>query len=340
MKRSIGKESIIKRPGTVSSSPEYLNAYNIAESMPSRRYRVYGLTVETELEFPELLSTRDEIPDVRVCFGSVPETVENAIVKTNWCQASKREFLMQIEGVARFHVADGRRIAVELSAGSENKIRASDVRLWLLGSAFGALLHQRGMLPLHVSAIKGPNGVWAFTGPSGEGKSTLAGFLHRRFGWKLVSDDVSVIDSDRCQAIVHPGPQKLKLWADALEHLDFPGCTRVRDLSNTDKFQLYLPGDSGYKPEPLRGLVLLESASTEAESNLERLKGSEAFSACMASIYRPYMDAWFKLPERRMGELVQLCQQVKIYRFRRPRSLESMEQHLAPLLELIVNGES
>jgi len=324
----------------VSSSPEYLSACSGVESVHCRLYRVYGLIVETELEFPELLPTREEAPDIRVCFGKVPDHVENAIVKADWCQASKREFLMNIEGVARYHISDGRRITVELSPDSETAVRASDVRLWLLGSAFGALLHQRGMLPLHVSAIKAPNGVWAFTGPSGEGKSTLAGFFHWRFGWKLVSDDVSVIDADRSQTIVHPGPQKLKLWADALEHLDFPGCRKVRDLSNTDKFQLYLPGDGGFKPEALHGLVVLESASTEAEPSLERLKGTQAFSACMESIYRPYMDAWFKLPERRMDELIQLCQQVHVYRFCRPRSLENMEQNLAPLLDLIVNGES
>jgi len=324
----------------MSSSPEYLNACRVAESVSCRLYRVYGLVVESELEFPELLATQNEAPDMRVSFGKVPESVEHAIVKANWCQASRLEFLMEIEGVAKYHVADGNRITVELSANSENEVRASDVRLWLLGSAFGALLHQRGMLPLHVSAVKAPTGVWAFTGPSGEGKSTLAGFLHRRFGWKLVSDDVSVIDSDCSRAIVHPGPQKLKLWADALEHLEFPGCRKVRDLSNTEKFQLYLPGDGGYKPEPLHGLVLLESASAEAAPSLERLKGTQAFSACMESIYRPYMDNWFKLPERRMHELVQLCQQVHVYRFSRPRSLENMEQNLAPLLELLVNAES
>ena len=323
----------------MSSSPEYLTACSVAESVPCRLYRVYGLVVESELEFPELLPARDEEPDMRVCFGKVPETVEDAIVKANWCQASKCEFLMDIEGVARYHVSDGRRITVELSPDSGKEVRASDIRLWLLGSAFGALLHQRGMLPLHVSAVKAPTGVWAFTGPSGEGKSTLAGFLHRRFGWGLVSDDVSVIDSGCSQAVVHPGPQKLKLWADALEHLDFPGCRKVRDLSNTEKFQLYLPGDGGYKPEPLHGLVLLESASAGATPSVERLKGTQAFSACMESIYRPYMDVWFKLPERRMSELVQLCQQVHIYRFIRPRSLEHMEQNLAPLLELLVNRE-
>lgn len=325
----------------MSSSLEPIAKRSSQASTPPGLYTVYGLVVESEIDMPELLPAPTRAAaDIRVSFGRVPETIEGPIAQKKWCQASKREFLMNIEGVARYHVQDGQQITVELDRDTDKTIRASDVRLWLLGSAFGALLHQRRLLPLHVSAIKAPSGVWAFTGASGEGKSTLAGFLFKRFGWKLVSDDVSVIEADHSRAMVHPGPQKLKLWADALDHLDFPDYLKARDLSNTRKFQIYLSGNDDYKPEPLHGLVLLESLPSGAGPSVERLRGTKAFSACMTSIYRPYMDTWFKPPEYRMSELTQLCEQVAIYRFGRPRSLNGMEQNLAPLLELLFGRES
>jgi hypothetical protein len=301
------------------------------------RYRVYGLTVESELEIPELLPAKKSLADVVVTFGKARHRLEGTIAKTKWYQASRREFLMDIAGVARFHVEDGRRITIELSADAEQNIRAADVRLWLLGSAFGALLHQRGLLPLHVSAVKAPSGVWAFTGPSGEGKSTLAGFLQNRFGWTLVSDDVSVVDTERSRAFVHPGPQKLKLWADALQYLDFPNCSKVRDLSNTNKFQLYFSNDNGYDSEALRGLVMLDSLPETEAPRVERLRGSQAFGVCMKTIYRPSMENWFKRPEDGLKQLSQLCGKVPIYRFSRPRSLMDIERHMAPLLQLIAN---
>ena len=49
----------------------------------------------------------------------------------------------------------------------------SDVRVFLLGSCIGALLHQRGILVLHAGAIHTDKGAVLFTGPWGIGKSTL-----------------------------------------------------------------------------------------------------------------------------------------------------------------------
>lgn len=286
---------------------------------------------------PELMPIESCSPDVAVRLGDVPVSLPDRLIEAPWCAASRTEFLFEISGVARYHIAGGSEITVQRDASGNPP--DADLRLWLLGSAFGALLHQRGLLPLHVSAVRAPGGAWAFTGESGEGKSTLAAFLHQRYGWPLVSDDVSVVSSEEGQSVVHPGPRKLKLWQDALERLDFSGGQAVRDLSNTDKFQLYLPGEGDYQPEPLRGLVLLASAGPDSPPRLERLKGIEAFDACMAAIYRPNMDHWFKQPAQRMNELVRLCRQVPVYRFVRARSLEDMAQNLEPLLDLMTETE-
>ncbi len=303
----------------------------------THRYRVYGLEVASELALPELVPSPSGQADVSIELGPVAPGLEETLVGASWYAANRHEFLLRIDNVARYYVADGRRITIDVD--SAGQAPASDLRLWLLGSAFGALLHQRGLLPLHVSAVKAPGGAWAFTGESGEGKSTMAAFLHRRFGWPLVSDDVSVVTASDGQSMVHPGPRKLKLWQDALETLDFAGCEAVRDLSNTDKFQLYLPGEQDYMPEVLRGLVVLSTAGPDSPPRLERLKGIEAFDACMAAIYRPYMDHWFKQPAERMNGVLNLCRQVPVYRFVRARSLTDLEQNLQPLLELINNAE-
>ena len=308
----------------------------------SRRclYRVYGLSVESELELPELVPIAKHAPQVSICFGSVPESLEEKIFQWSWCEASRNEFLFTIKNVARYYVADGCRITIDRRMGLNSGVPLSDIRLWLLGSAFGALLHQRGLLPLHVSAVQAPTGVWAFTGESGEGKSTLAGFLNKRHGWRLVSDDVCVIDQNGVAPIIQPGPRKLKLWPDAMAHLGFNNCKRTRDLSNTEKFQIYLPGEDGYQPEALRAIVMLESGENGESATIQKLSGLEAFNACLNTVYRPYMDKCFKLPEQRIVELTRLCQSIEVFRFRRPRSLHDFESNLQPLLSLIGGSES
>lgn len=298
-------------------------------------YQVYGLNVHSELELPELVPAKGTAADVTIRFGVVPETVENALGSWSWCTASRTEFIFTIEGVGRYHVADGCSITVDRRVGVSEGPPAADVRLWLLGSAFGALLHQRGLLPLHVSAVKTPHGVWAFTGDSGEGKSTLAGFLCRNHHWELVSDDVSVVDCVAGEVRIHPGPRKLKLWADALDQLNLPEGRRVRDLSNTEKFQLYLDAANQHEKLALNALVVLESVPDDQRPSLERLSGAEAFTACAGAVYRPGYHGLFKHPERAMADLIPLCQSIAVYRFCRPRSLSAFEENLQPLLQRI-----
>ena len=92
----------------------------------------------------------------------------------------------------------------------------NDVRLFLLGSVMGALLHQRGWLPLHGSAIRLPDGTAAiFMGPSGVGKSTLAAAFRRR-GYAVAADDVSLIFTGADGSpLLQPAYPELKLWAEA-----------------------------------------------------------------------------------------------------------------------------
>ncbi|MEG8053162.1 hypothetical protein QP185_07710 [Sphingomonas aerolata] len=51
---------------------------------------------------------------------------------------------------------------------------------YLLGTALGALLHQRALLPLHCNAIVHDGKAFLFCGDSGAGKSTLAAVFEAR----------------------------------------------------------------------------------------------------------------------------------------------------------------
>lgn len=310
--------------------------------MPGKRflYRIYGLIVVSEFELPELVPVEEGKPNVQIRFGDIPPSLNNPIVDWKWCSASNSEYVLFKHGVANYHVANGKLITIDRRLGLEKSPPAADLRLWLLGSVFGALLHQRGLLPLHVSAVQTPNGVWAFTGESGEGKSTLAGFLIKRFGYELVSDDVSVIDPQDREPIIYPGPRKLKLWPDALSRFGFEGSKKTRDLSNSEKFQIYLDGEGRYRPQPLHAVVLLETSQDDSAPALEVLGGIEAFTAMARTVYRPHMAEWFKLPEQPLRHLSDLCRRIRVFRFRRPRCLESFEENLKPLTDHMSGGKS
>ena len=303
------------------------------------RYQVYGLTVDSRIEIPELTPADELETDISVKLGHVPDRLTSPTRSFDWIEHDPHACLFRVQGIGRFLIENGNSITIDRRE-NRNRRRGegappADLRVYLLGSAFGALLHQRGWVPLHVSAVQTDLGVWSFTGDSGAGKSTTVGWLHRRYGWPIVSDDVSVLKPSDPAPNLYPGPRKLKLWQDAVDHLECHDEQLVQDLSNTPKFQLYLSDQSHYQPRPMQALVILDRCDKNESPSLERLTGTRAFEALMGAVYRPYMAEWFREPRALMQDLVNLCNQIDVYRFRRQWSLEQMEQQLEPVLNEI-----
>ena len=108
-------------------------------------------------------------PDVTIRAGDVPSSLEKVEEEGVSYQLKRGEFLLNVPDGSRLFVKDGRTITY--SRGPETGDR--DLTLFILGSAWGALCYQRGLLPLHASAVIRDGKVHAFTGQSGAGKSTL-----------------------------------------------------------------------------------------------------------------------------------------------------------------------
>jgi len=305
-------------------------------------YQVYGLNLQSDLELPELLPTAALAVYVTICLGTVPKTLSGSRSVGLWAEYVDTRCLFRIHNVGRFLIEDGGSITVEPYGSSETAHGAaaamSDVRLYLLGSALAALLHQRSLLPLHVSAVLAKNGGWAFTGPSGAGKSTMAAWLSQGAGLPLISDDVSVVDVRSGSARLFPGPRKLKLWNDAVDFLNIERRRLIQDLSNTPKFQLYLPDGVPGTEFGLTGLVMLERAEPGEPAELIQITGIDRFRYCSRAVYRHYMAPWFRSKADYVQDVFQLAETIQVYRWRRPWSLEQLDQEVNPLRELLFSG--
>src|ERR1700688_3352248 len=177
-------------------------------------YLIGGITLISEIALPELplIQQQSATPHpVRVRLGAVANHLSGAVELDPDCFATPTQYLLNIQGVARYLVTAGREIVVDLAAAAP----ALDVRGYLLGSIFVVLCQQRGLLPLHASAIAGKSGVAAFLGNSGQGKSTLAAHLAQR-GFRVLADDVCLIDTAQPAAMVIPTAPWLKLWRNSL----------------------------------------------------------------------------------------------------------------------------
>ncbi len=304
-------------------------------SRQPRLYRAHGLVIESDLPLPEFPAVEGHAEvDAVIETGALPETLEDARESGAWWQARPDAYQFIAEGIARYRIERGRRIIVDpldLRADADMP-RPGDVRLYLLGTALGALLHQRARVPLHVSAVATPRGAWAFTGPSGAGKSTLAAWLRARQGWSLVSDDVSVVRSTAAGPLLEPGPARLKLWKDALAALSIPETGLVRDLTRADKFHLDAHDGLQDSAVPLTAMVVLETAGDGEAAELVRLRGQEAFRAFFGSVYRPDIALQFHPLDALFRHCAEYADHVAVYRFRRPRSLPEFDRSLRALV--------
>ncbi|MEA2120526.1 hypothetical protein [Halovibrio sp. HP20-50] len=301
-------------------------------------YLTYGLKICSTLELPELPEIDPcEHPDVLVTTPGVVDRLEDGAYLSQWLEVGDESCQITIEGIARYRVEEGQRILLDrrMPRGADPVADPGDVRLFLLGSALGALLHQRHWLPLHVSALNTPAGAWAFTGHSGAGKSTMSAWLHYSQQWPLITDDVAVIKPDEAEPLLHPGPARAKLWRDALAALGIGTEGLVRDLMRADKFHLMMNKGVRYDAHRLNALVQLERADEGEEASLKKLSGIEAFKTVMGAIYRPELGSQFNTDKQLMQEGIRLAQQIRVYRFRRPWSLDDMDKNLKPLLDEI-----
>lgn len=241
-------------------------------------YSVFGLVIASEIELAELEPAgTDAIADSVVRLGAIalPEARPGY-------SAAGDGTLLTVPKVGRYLISDGREILVDPAPGASER----NVRLFLLGSAFGALLHQRGLLPLHANAIEIEGRAFAFCGHSGAGKSTVAAWFHDR-GHSILADDVCVIGFDESGgALAYPGIPRLRLWREALEASGREAGAFTRSFDDLDKYDVPTRRSSP-RPLPLGAIYLLRKAEEgAAPSEVERLVGVDAVETLVSNTYR------------------------------------------------------
>ena len=291
------------------------------------RHRVYGLTVDSWIPFPELPEAPPRA-EVNIVFrrGQVPGELE-AFCQTSKCyQAAIGRLLVRYEGIARYLVTGGREIVVEPAEG----VLESDVRLYLLCSPMGALLLQRGLLPLHASAISTPRGAVLFMGKSGAGKSTLAAEYRRR-GFRVLTDDISVISfSEEGFPWVSPGFPQFKLRPDVIDALGERSDNLPRSSPNFDKATMAFPDEFESTPMPVACIYLVQpSAGVEAE--IQSVGPLVRISDLVEHTYRLNFVKGLGLQQSHFRQVARLAARVRLTRVIRPHDKFRIEK-LADLI--------
>ena len=288
-------------------------------------YDLFGLRIRSQISLPDLAEvTRPAKADVHITLGPVPASPADA--RAVWgLTRSGDGAVLTVKGTARFAVDGGTHIRVD----PEPDASPRDLRLYLLGSAFGALLHQRGLLPIHANAIRIGDGAAAFMGRSGAGKSTLAGaFLDR--GFTLLADDVCVTTFDTPgRPMAQPGLPRLRLWRDAVEASGRNVADFEIAFEGHEKFVVPTHAGQSRTAVPLTRLYLLaELPAGETGQEIRRLSGVEALSALMANIYRGHYLPLLGGSARNLRQCLDLIAAVPVFEVRRQWGYDVMDAQI------------
>ncbi len=213
------------------------------------RYRVCELLVESFLPLPELTQVEGGTPDCR--FAVLPSAegfTEDVHWFHQWTDADNQtwlkladrgeDLLLRFPRRGDFLISrDGRDIRCRPLPGTPQ----STIRHLFLDQIVPLVLSRRESLVLHASAILTPQGVIAFVGRSGQGKSTLAACFGQS-GFRLLSDDYLVLHKRVDDWVAIPSYPGVRLWPETSDGIFSVPPQSTEIAHYTDKRRVSDPG--------------------------------------------------------------------------------------------------
>jgi hypothetical protein len=259
-----------------------------------RRYRVYGVTVSSDmpLALPELGSDGPADVEVRTAAPSLfrralSDVAEESVTSGWWAYAYLPDgsFYARWEGVGEFLVsASGRCVDCRPAHGSSDE----SFQVYMLCQALSFALVEQGLEPLHATAVAVGDQAIAFLGGSGYGKSTIASHFVA-MGHRIITDDVLILEETGETLLAHPGPPRVKLFPEGMPSVFADAAHDVPLNPVTEKKILALrPGQRCPEPVPLCGiyaLVPVDDGPVDGGIRIESLSPREAFIELVGATY-------------------------------------------------------
>lgn len=275
------------------------------------RWRLYGLVIDSPFPLPGAIPVDDtfskdltinwtpgiaRIPGVAVADG-ISNPFEGPVV----CDSPDGASALVWPGeMGLFFSPDGHSLQV---VSQFEKL--TYVPTVLVGIGLGWLLHRRGQVCLHGTALAWRGRSFGILGPSGSGKSTLATALVLR-GATLLTDDVIVLRCGDHGFEVEPGCINIRMYPDTAAQHDLTD-EPSQIVPWINKLLWHPHCDAPPEAVQLDRLVLLEPAESEVMSpRLKPLSPSRGLPLLTTHLYPPQLS--HRLTSSHFSQLAKVAQ--------------------------------
>ena len=243
-------------------------------------YKLYGMNVGSDLEFPQLAAIEPQSPDnlqLTIENTKMPSEIEDS-ERGSYAFGKDRSWLHN--RTAWILVEKGKRIRYKLKEGGNPSYLLS----YILGYGMAMLSLQQGKLAIHCSALRNEQGVVLIAGESGSGKSTLSAELMDR-GYDLMADDMLVVQPQKGKApVAYPAFPYQKLCRNAAMDRGYDLRKLLYINEEKDKFLVPYEGEFSLEPAPVRAMLIL-ALTREGEPQCVELSGMEKFAATANNLF-------------------------------------------------------
>lgn len=298
-------------------------------------YEIFGFNVQSMIELPTKKMCIDKIgfltADVHIELGDV-QYKKNDLDLYFDIQFDEQSTTFSIKETATFQISGGNRIKIDICEDADNET----VLLYLFGSAFGFLMHQKSCFPLHGSAAVIDDSCVVLVGHSGAGKSSLSGGFIKD-GYKLLTDDVARYELMEDQFTVFHSYPSQKLWKDTIAHLEIDDTNKLRLLDRMDKYSLRQTDSFEIKPKQLKAIIEIVPKEVDAVQIL-KLNKIESLSTLIMHTYRfEYFNEYenIALKHAHFKSVANLVKEIPVFRLFRPKNSFTVDEQVKLIIQTI-----